>query len=131
MCEQLDEITSHSFIARSQSQYLNKLKENLKCGEATILEDYAENVSFIVEDEIQACHWNNQQCSLHLIILYYRKENESDLVSTFICFISDDLKHKVSKIQLSISVIALQKFFLKCIIFLIGVLVSTKIVQTF
>ena len=32
LCEQLDEITSHSFIARSQSQYLNKLKENLKCG---------------------------------------------------------------------------------------------------
>ena len=57
-----------------------------------------------MEDEIQACHWNNQQCSLHLIILYYRKENESDLVSTFICFISDDLKHKISKIQLSDSI---------------------------
>ena len=27
LCEQLDEITSHSFIARSQSQYLNKLTE--------------------------------------------------------------------------------------------------------
>ena len=39
---QLDEITSHSFIARSQSQYLNKLKENLKCGEAIILGDFAE-----------------------------------------------------------------------------------------
>ena len=29
LCEQLDEITSHSLIARSQSQYLNKLKEKL------------------------------------------------------------------------------------------------------
>ena len=27
LCEQLGEITSHSFIARSQSQYLNKLKQ--------------------------------------------------------------------------------------------------------
>ena len=46
LCEQLDEMTSHSFIARSQSQYLNKLKENLKCGEVIILGDFAEKFSF-------------------------------------------------------------------------------------
>ena len=45
LCEQLDEITSHSFIVRAQSQYLNKLKEDLKCGEVIILGDFAENVS--------------------------------------------------------------------------------------
>ena len=28
LCEQLDDITSHFLITRSQSQYLNKLKEN-------------------------------------------------------------------------------------------------------
>ena len=94
--EQLDEITSHSFIARSQSQYLNKLKENLKCDEVIILEDFAENVSFIVQDEIQGYQWNNQQCSLHSSVLYYRKENESELVSTSICFISNDLEHDVN-----------------------------------
>ena len=94
--EQIDEITSHSFIARSQSQYLNKLKENLKCDEVIILEDFAENVSFIVQDEIQGYQWNNQQCSLHSSVLYYRKENESELVSTSICFISNDLEHDVN-----------------------------------
>ena len=93
MCGQLDEITSHSFIVRSQSQYLNKLKENLKCSEVIILGDSAENFSFIVQGEIQGYHWNNQQCSLHPIVLYHCKENESDLLSTSICFISDDLKH--------------------------------------
>ena len=95
MCEQLDEITSHSFIARSQSQYLNKLKENLKCGEVIILGDFAENF-FIVQDKIEGYHWNDQQCSLHSVALYYRKENESDLVLTSICFISDGLKHDVN-----------------------------------
>ena len=90
LCEQLDEITSHSFIARSQSQYINKLKENLKCGEVTIRGDFAENFSFIVQDEIQGYHWNNQQCSLHSIVLYYPRENES------ICFISDDPRHDVN-----------------------------------
>ena len=94
LCEQLDEITSHSFIVRSQSQCLNKLKENLKCAEVIMLRDFAEN-SFIVQDEIQGYHWNNQQHSLHPIVLYYHKENESDLVPTSIYFISDDLKHDV------------------------------------
>ena len=46
LCDQLDEITSYTFIARSQSQYLNKLKENLKCGEVIVLVDFAENFSF-------------------------------------------------------------------------------------
>ena len=80
LCEQLGEITSHSFVARSQSQYINKLKENLKCVEVIILGDLAENISFMVQDEIQGYHLNNQQCSLHLIVLYQRKENESDSV---------------------------------------------------
>ena len=96
LCEQLDEITSHSFIARSQSQYLNKLKEDLKWGEVIVLRDFTENFSFTVQDEIQRYHWNNQQCSLHPIALYYCKENESDLLSTSICFISDDLKNDVN-----------------------------------
>ena len=96
LCEQLDEITSHLFIARSQSQYLNKLKENLKCGEVVIFGDFAENVSFTVQGEIQGYHWNKQQCSLHPIVLYYCKENESDLVSTSICFISNNLKDDVN-----------------------------------
>ena len=33
---------------------------------------------------------------MHPIFLYYREENESDLVSTSICFISDDLKQDVN-----------------------------------
>ena len=72
LCAQLDEMTSHSFIARSQSQYLNKLQENLKCGEVIILGDFEEKFSFIVQDEIQGYHWSNKQCSLHPIVLYYR-----------------------------------------------------------
>ena len=57
--------------------------------------------------------------SLYSIVLYYHKENEFDSASAFICFISDDLKHDVAfvckllKVHLSISVISLQKFFLK------------------
>ena len=54
------------------------------------------NASGLMQDEIQGYHWNNQLCSLQPTVLYYSKENESDLVSTSICFISDNLKHDVN-----------------------------------
>ena len=71
LCEQLDEITSHIFIARSQYQYLSKLKENLKCGEVIILGNFAENFSFIVQDEIQDITGaiNNVVCILLFCII--------------------------------------------------------------
>ena len=84
-----------SFFHCKITTSVSKQKENLKCGEVIILGDFPENFSFIVEDEIQGYHWI-QQCSLHPIVLYYRKENEFDLVSTSICFISDDLNYDVN-----------------------------------
>ena len=73
----------------------------------------------------------NNVASLHPFVLYNCEENQSDLVSTSICFISDDLKHdvnfvyKVMKDAIKYIRITLQKLFLKCIIFQRDVLVST------
>ena len=73
----------------------------------------------------------NNVASLHPFVLYNWEENQSDLVSTSICFISDDLKHdvnfvyKVMKDTIKYIRITLQKLFLKCIIFQRDVLVST------
>ena len=55
LCEKIDKITSppNSFIARSQSNYLAYLKEKIGFNEAIISEDFAENYSFIIQDEIQ------------------------------------------------------------------------------
>ena len=54
---------------------------------------FAENYPFVVQDEIQGMHWNNSQCSLHPIVVYYR---DGDVTKSHsICFISDDLNHDV------------------------------------
>ena len=52
LCEKLDKITSHSFIAKSQLHYLKHLKETIGPHEAIVLGDFAENFSFVVQDEI-------------------------------------------------------------------------------
>ena len=35
--------------------------------------DFAENFSFVVQDEIQAFHWNKLQATLHPIVMYYKQ----------------------------------------------------------
>ena len=96
LCDLLNDITFHSYIAKAQAAYLKKVKENLKSNEVIVLGDFAENHTFLVQDEIQGYHWNNQQCTLHPVVLYYRKDVESDVTSRSICFISNDLKHDVN-----------------------------------
>jgi len=58
LIEKLSNITVHSFIARAQSDYLKMLKETLGPSEVIMLGDFAENYSFVIEDEVQGYHWN-------------------------------------------------------------------------
>ena len=49
-------MTAHPFIAKSQSNYLRELKGNLEENEVTILGNFTENYSFVVQDEVQGFH---------------------------------------------------------------------------
>ena len=93
LCEKLDKITTHSFIAKAQSSYLKQLKESLTSDEAIVLGDFAENYTFVVQDEIQSYHWCKKQCSLHPIVIYFMKDS---LQESSFCVISDDLNHDVT-----------------------------------
>ena len=94
LAEKLNNLTSHSYIAKSQMQYLKKCKENLKENELIVLGDFAENYKFVVQDEVQGYHWNQQGCTLHPVITYFKKDSELKHVE--LCFISDDLNHDTS-----------------------------------
>ena len=52
--------------------------------------DFAENYTFVVQDEIQSYHWCKKQCSLHPIVIYFMKEQ---LEEPSFCVISEDLNH--------------------------------------
>ena len=91
LSHQLDSITCHPYIAKSQAMYLSELKENLEEDAIIVLGDFAENYTSVIQDEIQGYHWNKQQCNLHPLVNYY-KEN-SKLKSMSLSIISDDLSH--------------------------------------
>ena len=91
--KQLQDLTSHSYIAKSQAKYLNDRKNEINETCALILGDFAENYSFVVQDEVQGFHWNNLQCTLHPVVCYFKSGNDLDHASH--CIISDDNSHDV------------------------------------
>ena len=95
LCGKLDKITAHSYIAKAQATYLKLLKERMVGEEVIVLGDFAENYKFVVQDEIQGYHWNQNQCSLHPVVIYHRCNPANQLTSRSLCFISDDLEHDV------------------------------------
>ena len=63
--EDLMKLKTPSFIANMQKEFYNEKKANLKVAEVAINCDFAENYSFILQDEVQFRHWNNSQATIH------------------------------------------------------------------
>ena len=92
----INNLTKHSFVAKSQSNDLKAKKSSLDPTEAVVLLDFAENYSFIAQDSIQGYHWNNAQCSLHPAVIYFFDNKTNSLSSKSMCIISENLDHDVA-----------------------------------
>lgn len=91
LCDQLDILLRHDFVAKVQSAYFAHLKETLKPGEFLISLDFAENYSFVVQDEAQSYHWAKKYATVHPFVIYYRENGKLKHVSSVV--ISDCLEH--------------------------------------
>ena len=90
-CENLLVLKKHSFIAKKQSEHYNFVKKNVKENEAVVSLDFVENYGFVIQDEAQSFHWNNDQATIFPIAVHYRDCNDVKLRS-IVC-ISEHLKH--------------------------------------
>ena len=93
----LQTLTTHSFLAKSQAGYLRRRKDNIDDKTALFLGDFAENYTFIAQDAVQSFHWNNTQCTLHPVVVYFRENGY--LRHHSFCVLSDDLKHDVDMVH--------------------------------
>ena len=91
LCDSIDNLTTHSCIAKTQSRYLKNCKENLNQNECLILGDFAENDQYVVQDEVLSYHWGKSQCSLFTIVLYFIEEKL--LKHKSFCYLSEDVDH--------------------------------------
>ena len=58
--------------------------------------DFAENYSYVVQDEIQRFHWENKQATLHPFVAYQRQEDNTLQHRNILCVISDCKDHNDS-----------------------------------
>ena len=82
---------------------MKDLKEKFKENELRILLNFAENYSFIMQNDVQGYHRNNSQVTLHPIIVYYIESGILCLKSY--CLISDCLNHDTNALHKFTSVV--------------------------
>lgn len=91
----------HHYVFKEQSRYLKDLKSNLNENTVIIMMDFAQNYTFVVQDEVQGHYWSRNCCTLHPVVIYFRKNGE--LKHESLCFITDDLKHDVSAVHVFVN----------------------------
>jgi hypothetical protein len=101
VCEAVDGLRCHHFVAKSQSSYLLDLKESIPSNMVIVLLDFAENYSFLIQDAVQGHHWDNSQVTLHRFAVYYRGGETLKRLSY--CVISDCMKHDTIAVHAFIS----------------------------
>lgn len=68
-------LTRHCYTAKSQSSYMKQLKTSVAALEEIVVQgDFAENYSYVVQDEIQSFYWENKQATMHPFVAYQRQD---------------------------------------------------------
>lgn len=52
------------------------MRKNLKKGEVLVHTDFSENFPSVVQNAAQAFHYNNNQCTVHPVVYYYKNTEE-------------------------------------------------------
>ena len=68
--EKLLEYSVHFLIDKKQTKAFESLKKDLPIDTALIVGDYSMNYSFEELQNVTACHWKKNQCSLYTAMIY-------------------------------------------------------------
>lgn len=100
---QLVQLKTHDFIAKQQSAFFSEKKSLLLDNEVIVQCDFAENYSFVLQDEAQGFHWTNSMATVHPCVIYFNKTDDDGkkvLVHKSVVFISDCLTHNTVLVHL-------------------------------
>ena len=101
---QVVKLTRHSFTVKTQSSYMKELKATMKPLDNVILQgDFAENFSYVIQDEVQSFHWENKQATLHPFVAYHRLA-DGTVEHSNICVVSDT-EHTTTTVYAFLNVI--------------------------
>lgn len=98
LSSQLNKLLVHHFIAKNQSKYIKERKENLQEDEVLLQCDFSENFAYIAQNAAQAFHYNNEQCTVHTVVFYYKRNNEIKHQSVIL--LSDSTVHDTAAVYI-------------------------------
>ena len=97
LVDRLCHLQCHSFIPTQQSKFMKEIKEGPMDEQILDIAAFAENYSFVLQDEVQGYHSTNSQATIHPFVVYHLfpvEGNEStDLKEIRFVVISDHLLH--------------------------------------
>ena len=87
----------HHFISKSQSNYIADRKTKLNNHEVLVHTDFSENFSYVVQNAAQQFHYNNNQATIHPVVIYYR--NKEEIICSSHVLISDSTTHDTAAVH--------------------------------
>lgn len=99
LVDKVNELKAHHYVSKIQSASFKEIKSTLTKEECVVVADFAENFSFVVQDEIQSYHWVNKQATIHPFVYYYVDEDSGIVKNRSLCIISNHLKHDTSVVH--------------------------------
>lgn len=75
-CDNIMDLLPHDFIAKEQSKFMKSVKDSLQEDEFLAVCDFAENYAFIIQNAAPGFHWNNNQCTIFPVVIYFKQNNE-------------------------------------------------------
>ena len=95
--EKLSSFAYHRFMASHMHQQYRNAVNNIKNSEIIVINDFAENYSMILPNEIQSCYWVNVQSTIYVSVVTRHGQHSSPeepvLVDEHYIFLSNDLDH--------------------------------------
>lgn len=97
LADKFDKLLGHAYIAEQQSKFSREIELTLKEEEFKVVSDFAENLSYVVQNAIQGFHWNNDQATIYNVVMYYRQNGKVHHRSLVI--VSDNRKHDATAVH--------------------------------
>ena len=91
------EFKGHVNRVYKQYEEIKRLKENLPTNHLLVQMDFAENYSCKSVEEIQTAYWNQTGVTLHPVVVYYKKNGETQHKSYVV--VSDEMSHFPSTVH--------------------------------
>ena len=78
--EMVKQFCVHTYLKRKQTLAFQKAKQNVNNSTAVIQVDFAENYSFVEQNEIRSGRWTYQQCTIFISYTWYSGDGKGNVI---------------------------------------------------